>query len=490
MKSAEVAPSPEGPAASGNVVPLRRAAQARRAEREFLPAALEIIETPASPAGRAIAATLIAFFLVALAWSIFGHIDIIATAQGKIVPVGRIKTIQPLETGMVTAVHVRDGDRVKEGQLLVEFDRTASTSERNRIRHDYLRSRLDVARLVALRIGLDAGAGTAEFIPPEGAPSYEVLRTKASMIAQAEQQAAKIAALDQQIAQKVAEAEEIAAVIAKLNAGLPLIAETAEVREKVMKMQFGNRIAHLDAQLKLSEQRHDLIVQERRAVESVAARRALEAQREQTRAEYARGIMTDLAEAEPKAAQFAEDLAKAEKRMQDQVLRAPIDGTVQQLALHTIGGVVTPAQPLMVVVPTGAGIEIEAMVPNKDIGFVHDGDDAEIKIDTFNFTKYGLLRGRVLSVSQDAVMRDKPANPGNNDRQSGQTARSSEPPGQELLFAARISLDRTSMKIDERVVDLAPGMAVTAEIKTGQRRVIEYLLSPLLRYRQESLRER
>jgi hemolysin D len=489
MKSAEAkAPVATPPAA--NVVPLRRAARMRRAEREFLPAALEIMETPASPIGRAIAATLIAFFLIALGWAIFGRIDIIATAQGKIVPVGRIKVIQPLETGMVTAIHAKDGDRVKEGQVLVELDRVASTSERNRVRHDYLRSRLDVARLVALRTGLDNGTGPAEFMPPDDAPAYEVARTKASMIAQAEQQAAKIAALDQQIAQKVAEAEEIAAVTAKLRAGLPLIEETADVREKVMKMQFGNRIAHLEAQLKLSEQRHDLIVQERRAVESVAARKALESQREQTRAEYARGIMTDLAEAEPKAAQFAEDLVKAEKRMQDQVLRAPIDGTVQQLALHTIGGVVTPAQALMVVVPGGAGIEIEAMVLNKDIGFVHDGDKTEIKVDTFNFTRYGLLQGKVITVSQDAMMRDKPTGQNNADRQSGQTARTSEPPGQELLYATRVSLGQTSMKIDDRMVELTPGMAVTVEIKTGQRRVIEYLLSPLLRYKQESLRER
>ena len=490
MKPAEAAASPADKPASSNVVPLKRATPLRRSEREFLPAALEITETPASPVGRAIAFVLIAFFLIAVAWAIFGRIDIIATAQGKIVPVGRIKVIQPLETGMVTAIHVKDGDRVREGQVLLELDRVASRAERNRIRHDYLRARLDVARLVALRAGIEAGFGTTEFVPPADAPAYEVARTRAFMLAQAEQQAAKIAALDQQIAQKVAEADEIAAVLAKLRAGLPLIAEVADVREKVMKMEFGNRIAHLDAQLKLTDQRHELIVQERRAVESTAARKALEAQREQTRAEYVRGIMTDLAEAEPKAAQFAEDLAKAEKRMQDQVLRAPIDGTVQQLALHTIGGVVTPAQALMVVVPGGAGIEIEAMVPNKDIGFVHDGDDAEIKIDTFNFTRYGLLHGKVISVSQDAVMRDKPAGSANGDRQPSQTARSSEPPGQELIYAARISLERTRMQIDDRMVELAPGMAVTVEIKTGRRRVIEYLLSPLLRYKQESLRER
>jgi hemolysin D len=331
--------------------------------------------------------------------------------------------------------------------------------------------------------------GPVGFAPPAGAPAYEVERTRAAMLAQHEQQAARLAALERQLAQKDAEAAAIAAVIAKLEAGLPLIAETADIREKVMRMQFGNVIAHLDAQLKLSEQRQELLVQARRAAESAAAREALEWQREQARAEYARAIAVELAEVEPKAAQFAEDLVKADKRIEAQTLRAPIDGTVQQLAVHTIGGAVTPAQVLMVVVPADAGIEVEAMVLNKDIGFVREGDPAEIKIDTFNFTKYGLLHGKVLSVSQDAIQRDKPGDK-SGDKPRGAEDSSSEPLGQELVFSARISLDRTQMQVDDRVVNLSPGMAVTVEIKTGSRRMIDYLLSPLLRYKQESLRER
>jgi len=180
--------------------------------------------------------------------------------------------------------------------------------------------------------------------------------------------------------------------------------------------------------------------------------------------------------------------------MQDQILRAPTDGMVQQLAIHTVGGVATPAQALMILVPADEGIEIEAMVPNRDIGFVHDGDPAEIKVDTFNFTRYGLLHGKVLSVSSDAIIRDKPGGApasGNKAKENDSTlSRSSEPQGQELVYSARISLDRTRMQVDERMVDLAPGMAVTVEIKTGQRRIIEYVLAPLLRYKQESLRER
>src|SRR5262249_46794647 len=161
-------------------------------------------------------------------------------------------------------------------------------------------------------------------------------------------------------------------------------------------------------------------------------------------------------------------------------------GMVQQLVVHTIGGVVTPAQALMVVVPAGSPLEIEAMIQNKDVGFVHDGDDAELKVDTFNFTKYGLLHGKVLNGSGDSIQRDKSpaaAQQSSGSKTSGSQDRSSEPAGQELVYSARVSLDRTRMQIDDRMVDLAPGMAVTVEIKTGQRRIIEYLLSPLLRYR-------
>jgi len=159
--------------------------------------------------------------------------------------------------------------------------------------------------------------------------------------------------------------------------------------------------------------------------------------------------------------------------------------------VHTVGGVVTAAQVLMVVVPAESRIEIEAMIQNKDIGFVEEGDEAEIKIDTFNFTKYGLLRGKVLSVSADAIVRERPVGQSNADKVANISgARSSEPQGQELSYAARVSLNETRMQIERKVVDLAPGLAVTVEIKTGHRRIIEYLLSPLLRYRQESLRER
>ena len=193
-------------------------------------------------------------------------------------------------------------------------------------------------------------------------------------------------------------------------------------------------------------------------------------------------------EAERKAAGLTEDLVKAEQRTRLQALTAPADGIVQQLAVHTVGGVVTPAQALLAVVPAESQLEIEAMVSNRDIGFVRPGQQAEIKIDTFPFTRYGLLHGTVLSVSQDAIVRDKPQE-GAAGKVAGAEASTSEPKGQELIYAARVSLDRTRMQIDDNG-NLTPGMAVTVEIKTGSRTVISYLLSPLMRYKHESLRER
>src|SRR5205807_3725407 len=204
---------------------------------------------------------------------------------------------------------------------------------------------------------------------------------------------------------------------------------------------------------------------------------------------YRRARFDELAKAEQKAAGFAQDVIKAEQRTKLLALTAPVDGVVQQLAVHTVGGVVTPAQALLAVVPLDSHLEIEAMVSNRDIGFVRAGQDVEIKVDTFPFTRYGLLHGKVLNISLDAIHRDKPQDKP-NERARGAEATNSEPAGQEMVYAARISLDRAQMQVEDKLATLTPGMAVPAEIKPGSRTVLSYLLSPLMRYRQESLRER
>lgn len=462
----------------------------QRDAREFLPAALEILETPASPAGRTIGLTIILFFAIAIGWATFGHVDIIATATGKVVPTGRTKTIQPLETGIVSAIHVHDGDKVTAGDVLVELDRTVTQAERKRVGQDLIASLLDVARLSALRRSFNDLAAPHDLDEPAGASEVEIARARSAMLAQAAEQQAKLAAVVQQIDQKRAEAQSVTAAIAKIDATLPLLEETLTIRKKAMEIQYGNRIAWIDAQTRLLDQQNERTVQERKLVEIEAARRALEQQLAQTRSGFERQVLSDLADAQKKADEFRQDSIKAQQKTDEQLLRAPIDGTVQQLAIHTVGGVVSPAQQLMMIVPRGSSIEVEAMISNRDIGFVEQGQDAEIKIDTFNFTRYGLLHGKVISVSRDAIVKDKPPERNGASKQGGALSESSEPAGQELLYGARVSLEGAQMQVEDKMVNLAPGMAVTVEIKTGQRRIIEYVMSPLLRYRQESLRER
>jgi hemolysin D len=475
-----------------NVVPLQRGGNSavRRARLEFLPASVEILETPASPAGRAIAGTIILFFAITVGWATIGRVDIIATAQGKIVPTGRIKLIQPFETGVVRAIRVEDGQAVKAGDVLIEIDPTINTAERDSKAKELLAQQLDVARLRAALA--DADYRDAEFVPPDGASPEQIALHRTFLTNQINEYRAKIANIDRQIAQHEANKNAVAETIEKLMQTIPLVRQRVEARKGLADKGLAVVLTYLQDQQDLIDRQQELRVQQARLIEADNEITALQEQRKQTYAEFRRTNFSDLAQAEQKAASLKDAVIQAEQRRQLQTLTAPVDGTVQQLAIHTLGGVVTAAQQLMVIVPADSHLEAEIMVPNRDIGFVHVGESAEIKIDTFNFTRYGLLHGIVQSVSQDSIVRDKPVDKSGQSTQQvgGALSDSSEPEGQELVYAARVSLDRTQMQIDDRIVNLGPGMAVTAEIKTGSRRVIQYLLSPLLRYKQESLRER
>jgi hemolysin D len=458
-----------------------------RDERSFLPAALEIVESPPSPIGQAIGATVIALFCLALAWASFGRIDIVASASGKIVPTGRTKVLQPFETGVIKAIHVRDGQAVKAGEPLIELDPTMNEADRNHARTELLAAQLDVARLrAALSDTKDAGT---EFHPPLDADPEHIKSQRLFLINQINEHAAKLAALQSQRVQKEAERGTVEAAIAKLDSTIPVIQQRVDIRKVLLDQGLTSKITYLETLQLLLDQQQERAVQESRYREADAAVTAITKSRVQADAEYHRTLFGQLADAERKVAGLTEDLAKAEGRTKLQVLSAPVDGVVQQLAVHTIGGVVTPAQALLSIVPADSRLEIEAMVPNRDIGFVHPGQEAEIKVDTFNFTRYGLMHGTILSVSQDAITRENPADKLSNKAQGAEN-NSSEPKGQELIYSARISLDHQQMQVDGKPLDLAPGMAVTVEIKTGSRTIISYLLSPVLRYKQESLRER
>ncbi|HLJ19800.1 MAG TPA: HlyD family type I secretion periplasmic adaptor subunit [Stellaceae bacterium] len=457
----------------------------RRYELEFLPAALEIVETPPSPVGRATALTIVGLFCIALAWACLGHVDIVATAPGKIVPSGRSKVIQPVEIGVVRAIHVHDGQTVKAGDVLIELDPTINDADLRHEQADLIAAQLEVARLRALLSG-DADPA-ARFVPPSDASPDLVATQRQYLVDQLAEEQAKLASLDRQAAQKSAERATAAASIDKIAAVLPLLQQQVDIRKTLFEHETGSRLVYLQTLQTLVEQQQDLMVEKSRLHEAEAALAAIIETRNQTAAEFRRARMDELTKAEQKMAGLAQDVIKAEQRGKFQQLTAPVDGVVQQLAAHTVGGVVTPAQQLLVVVPLDNQLEIEAMVSNDDVGFVRAGQEAEIKVATFNFTRYGLLHGRVLNVSEDAVTPERAQDRSSEDGRGGD---STAPKTQMAAFAARVSLDQTRMQLEDRLVNLSPGMAVSVEIKTGSRRIISYLLSPLARYRAESLRER
>ena len=458
-----------------------------RDELAFLPAALEIIETPPSPIGRAIALLIMLFFCLALAWASLGTVDIVASAPGKIIPSGRTKVVQPFETGVVRAIHVRDGQMVQAGDALIELDPTMTEAERAHLHSDLIAEKLSIARLRA--VAADGADPLSDFNPPADASQDIIATQRQFLIDQTAEHRAKLAALEDQKRQKEAERASIRATIEKIEAVLPVVQERTDIRKVLFDHQTGSKVNYLEALQMLIENRKELDVQKSRLREADAALAAATQARVQAEGEFRRTLFSELAEAERKAAGLAHDLDKASERTRLQLLAAPVDGVVQQLAVHTIGGVVTPAQTLLVLVPLESHLEVEAMISNRDIGFVSAGQDAEIKVDTFNFTRYGLLHGQVLNVSTDAITRDR-REEATRDGSPATEKSTSEPKGQELVYAARVALNRTQMQIEGKSVPLGPGMAVTVEIRTGTRRIISYLLSPLLKYQQESLRER
>ncbi len=225
MKSAKAAL-----AATKNIISFpSRENGASKDERAFLPAALEIVETPPSPIGRAIGATLVAIFCLALIWASVGHVDIVASATGEIVPSGRVKVIQPLEIGVVRAINVHDGQSVKAGDVLIELDPTMTEAEQGHIRGDLIAAQLDVARL---RAELDNSDNPeSEFQPPSGASPDLISMERKFLFQQIEEYRAKLASLDGQRAQKAAERDTIVATIDKLEADEPIIAQRVDIRK-------------------------------------------------------------------------------------------------------------------------------------------------------------------------------------------------------------------------------------------------------------------
>jgi hemolysin D len=317
---------------------------------------------------------------VALIWAWWSTVDSVASATGKILPGGRFKVIQPFESGVVRSIRVQDGEKVKAGDVLIELDPTANEAERDHLRNDLLAEQLNIARLRAALAGDDDPV--ANFVAPAGADPDLIGAQRQLLLNQVTEHRAKIAALSRQQAQKEAEQAMTSSTIHKLEAIIPVVQSRVDIRKTLVEKELGSKLSYFEVVQQLVEQQEEFNVQKSHLQETEAAVAAIRETRGQAVAEYRHTLSDELAKSEQKAKGVAQDLIKAEQRTRLQVLSAPVDGIVQQLAIHTVGGVVTPAQSLLVVVPSDSRLEIEAMVSNSDIGFVHAGQEAQIKVDT------------------------------------------------------------------------------------------------------------
>lgn len=465
-----------------------------REEHEFLPAALEIMEKPPSPGMRWLLLLTCGLFVLALVWAVFGKVDVVAVASGKTVPGGNVKLVQPIEIGAVRAIHVRNGQFVKAGQLLIELDPTLASADRAQSAQALASAQVLQARNDALLAHLQGRQ--ARFVAPPGTPEKIVATERIFVQTAIAQYEAERASLREQRAEHIAELAGAQAEVAKLRTSLPYLDQQLSARKELAEKGYFSRLKMLEYEQLRSEHLHNIDVQSANAAKARAAMGTIDAQMLSLRENFGKVAVTDLAEANDKAGMAGEELRKAERRRQYQELRAPVDGVVQQLAVATVGGVVQPAQPLMVIVPCSqseaqgvagcaTGVSVEVFVQNKDIGFVHVGQRVAVKLEAFNFTEYGFIEGRVATISRDAI--DQNQQPAGTPRNAnGLPVQSS------LVYAARIALDCDPGAVSRATLcdQLRPGMAVQAEIKTGRRRIIQFLLSPIRKAIGEAGRER
>lgn len=443
---------------------------------DFAPPLLRIQEKPPAPLAGWMLRLLLALIAAVAVWAVFGQLDIVAVADGKLVPASYLKIVQPAEQGIVKEILVKEGERVKEGQVLIRMDSVLTTADVNAIRADHDNRRLALRRIDAQLAGarLERRKGDPAALYGQVAAQYEAnVRAYDNALAQ-ERSLLEKARNDLSAAKQTK---------AKLEQILPHYIEQEKAYEKLTQGGFTGRIMYTDKQRERIEKEQDLRTQEY----IIRSNEALIAQSEskiaQISADYRRQLQTERVAVAAELEKAAQELAKHEHRRELLELRAPADGTVKDLATHTAGTVAAPGTILMTLVPRDETLVAEVWVGNDDIGFVHDGQSVKLKLAPFQFQKYGMIEGKVLRVSADATEAPSP-----NTRSDALTGR--DRPMGPLAYRAIVELASQKLESDGRLYDAAPGMQVAAEIHLGTRSVLEYLLSPVRKAFHEAGRER
>jgi hemolysin D len=488
VKQISMSPSPSGEAVKGLTVArpsvvVTKPGALTAADREFLPAALELIETPPSPVRIASIWLICGGFAIAMAGAWIGKLDIYAVAQGRIHPSGRSKVVQPFEAGRVVGINVVNGAKVAAADVLLELDPTESIADR-----DTQSQELEAARAEMARRGTAIAAARDDISKPlpipfaDGLDAHVRKREAGTLAAELAQLGAARASLLAQTAEQHAVRMRLVNSIAAREKLLALAKERSDMRETLSQQGALSRALVIDSTQQYESQVVTQVGERGQLLETEAAIKRLAAKVDEAVSQFIADQTQKMGDAERKTERLTQELIKATSKSDRTRLRAPIAGTVQQLAVTSVGQVVSPGQALMTIVPNDGPLEIEVLIQNQDIGFVNEGQLAVVKVEAFPFTRYGTIEGNVTKVSRDAVDEREATQLGDTNgaiRQQSSATAAAAGRGQSTVYPATISLSRRTILVDGKLMPLSPGMSVSVEIKTGERRAIDYLLAPL-----------
>ncbi len=483
------------PPSSGQPIPPppSRKPKPRRSDQEFLAPALEILETPPSPVRMALILIICAFVATTLVWAYLGRIDIIASAQGKFEPTGKVKIIQPLETGRVKSLPPPDGTHVSQGDVLLELDAAEEIADEAGLRRDLASYRAEATRR---RAGIDAARDDElPFRPtiPWGDDVPDLLRSREQNILNGDlgQLASNLDSLKAQRQEKLIERDHLAQTIETQKSLISTLQDRVTMRSAAQAKDADTRSSVIDATETLKYQVTQMAIQQGQMADAEAAAAVQEREIDKTLEAFISDNTQKLGDAERQIDDLIQKLARATAERERKTIVSPLSGTVEESVITNVGQVVTVGQEVMRIVPDDSKLELRVYVLNTDIGFVKAGQEAVVKIQSFPFTRYGTITAKVTNVATDAIPEpDATQLEGNPAAQISNATFAGAERTQNLVFPVTLTPDKVIMSADGHEVPLTPGMAATVEIKTDSRRILGYVFSPVVEVASEAFKER
>jgi hemolysin D len=424
---------------------------------EFKPLLVEIEDEPLNPLGRSIFWIVLAVFAALLAWAVLGKIDVVVTARGKLIPSGEVKSVQPLSTGVVRSINVQAGDFVRQGQVLMEIDPSDIQPELESMQEDLAQVELEMLRLEALLQG-------EPFLPDGRLYDPDLIRVQQGIFLSSKERLEKqVRIKEQQIAEAAERLEAERKALDQARALWQLAKSRLERLERVRDIVSREDLDNAVKELETIE--HQQQVSAHRIEELRASLGRISREMELVREEDHHRLLVEYSERKQRKLYLSARIDRSVFLSSRQQITSPVDGHVAQLLFHTVGGVVTPAEKLAHIVPADSPLIAKVLVLNRDVGFIGQGMNATLKVDAYNFQRYGTLEGSVLTVSKDSF----------EDRQLG------------FVYETFVRPLRATLLVEGRETPVTTGMSVTAEIKVGKRRIIEFFIYPLIKYLDEGM---